>query len=385
MARAEFSQVDNGGGGVIDADVQNAALTLDPTSLITNTGLLEATNGGELIVFGAVNNGGGTVGAYSGGYVDFQGAITGCSAIIDGGVLEYGSSSNVNTRFEEPGTLVLDGTNEANHHTGANSFTGVVSGFGDGDVIDLAGIPDTIGTILSYNQHTLTVSNLILGDSVSIALSGNYSLFDFFLSPDGSGTDVTFVNPIVVTNSYQTVAPGTDNVTGNISFVDFDFHPQYTESVVPDGAGNVGEFSLEPPSKGSGVETLEWNFTLGGDQIDLAPSETLTQSYQLSLKDGQGSTLSETASISIGGPGADNFIFHPGIGADTIVNFNEQADTIEIDHFVNIQSLQQLASLITNDPHGNAVIELGHNDSITLPGVSANYLQAHLHGLVHLS
>ena len=131
---------------------------------------------------------------------------------------------------------------------------------------------------------------------------------------------------------------------------------------------------------------MQWNFTLGNDQINLAPGETLTQSYQLSVSDAQGSTLSETASISIGAPGADNFIFHPGIGADTIVNFSPSAgDTIELNHFANIQSVQQLATLITTDTHGDAVIGLGHNDSITLPGVSANYLQAHLHSLVHLA
>jgi Ca2+-binding RTX toxin-like protein len=88
--------------------------------------------------------------------------------------------------------------------------------------------------------------------------------------------------------------------------------------------------------------------------------------------------------VSIGGPGNDNFIFHPGVGADTIVNFNAQADTIELDHFANVQSTQQLTSLITADAHGDAVIELGHNDSITIPGTTASYLQAHLQSLVHL-
>ena len=90
------------------------------------------------------------------------------------------------------------------------------------------------------------------------------------------------------------------------------------------------------------------------------------------------------ASVSIGGPGNDNFVFAPGVGADTITNFNPKADTIELDHFANIKSVQQLASLITTDAQGDAVITLGHHDSITLPGVNANYLQTHLHSLVHL-
>jgi hypothetical protein len=208
---------------------------------------------------------------------------------------------------------------------------------------------------------------------------------DFILSPDGSGTDVTLISPILITNSYQTITPNTYNVAGNISFADLDSHPSFSTTVTPDGTGYVGNFSPEPVSKSFGVETEGWNFTLATDQINLAPGATLTQSYQLTVSDGQGSTLNETASISIGGPGADNFIFHPGIGADTIVNFNASgSDTIELDNFANIKNVQQLASLITTDAHGNAVIELGHDDSITLPGVTANYLHTHLHSLVHL-
>jgi hypothetical protein len=56
----------------------------------------------------------------------------------------------------------------------------------------------------------------------------------------------------------------------------------------------------------------------------------------------------------------------------------------QLDHFANVQSTQQLASLITTDAPGDAVIELGHNDSITIPGTTASYLQAHLQSLVHL-
>ena len=60
--------------------------------------------------------------------------------------------------------------------------------------------------------------------------------------------------------------------------------------------------------------------------------------------DGNGGTLitdppapnSSKTSVSIGGPGNDTFVFKPDIGADTIVNFNPQADTIELDHFANV-------------------------------------------------
>ncbi len=90
---------------------------------------------------------------------------------------------------------------------------------------------------------------------------------------------------------------------------------------------------------------------------------------------------SSGASVS---PGNDAFVFHPGMGAETTTNFNAKTDTIGLDHFANIESVQQLASHITTDVQGDAVIALDHHDSITLPGMSANYLQAHLSSLVHL-
>ena len=67
-------------------------------------------------------------------------------------------------------------------------------------------------------------------------------------------------------------------------------------------------------------------------------------------------------------------MFAPGIGADTITNFNPQQDTIELDHFANAQTVQELQSLITTDAHGDAVINLGNHDSITLPGTTAAQL-----------
>ena len=62
-----------------------------------------------------------------------------------------------------------------------------------------------------------------------------------------------------------------------------------------------------------------------------------------------------TVSVTVGGPGNDNFVFAPGVGADTITNFNPEADTIELYHFANVQNTQQLAAAITTVRTGNAV------------------------------
>jgi hypothetical protein len=63
------------------------------------------------------------------------------------------------------------------------------------------------------------------------------------------------------------------------------------------------------------------------------------------------------------------------MGADIIVNFDPQQDTIELEHLASAQTTQQLQSLVTSDTHGDAVINLGHNDSITVAGETPTQLQ----------
>jgi len=158
----------------------------------------------------------------------------------------------------------------------------------------------------------------------------------------------------------------------------------------------AGTWTTESPLTGSGGD-LVVDLTDGhGDTVALTFDD-----FSGTLKigsDGSGGTLITDPPSSGGASGADNgatiqaglnlgndnFVFHPGMGADTIANFNPQGDTIELDKFPNIQNVQQLAALITSDAQGDALIELGHSDSIALPGVSASYLQAHLQTLVHL-
>jgi hypothetical protein len=43
-----------------------------------------------------------------------------------------------------------------------------------------------------------------------------------------------------------------------------------------------------------------------------------------------------------------------------------------------------MASVITTNADGDAVIELSHHDSITIEGLTGRQLQAYLHSCVHL-
>jgi hypothetical protein len=199
----------------------------------------------------------------------------------------------------------------------------------------------------------------------------------------GAMTDGYVIETTPLTSD-PTVVPGTSDVEGYIAFTDPNSGDALTAAATPEGSNYIGTFVLDPVSKSGDTATLDFQFNLASDQINLAPGETLTQSYEVSVANGQNTLVNQSVSVTIGGPGNDNFVFAPGIGTDTIVNFNAQADTIDLSHFANIQSLQQVAAAITSDVHGDAVIELGHNDSITLPGVTANYLQQHLQSVVHV-
>jgi hypothetical protein len=187
---------------------------------LTNSGLLEANGGAlvdgawmmqgnapsTLIIDSSINNSRGTIDVQYGSKLDIAGSITSGNAIIDGGTLIYGGSSNLVTEFDGIGLLVLVGTNASNH------FTGTLSGFGSGCIVDLAGIaynsggqitvdgggvltPDSNATRLSYDasDDTLTVSDGSLGPFITIQLAGSYTASNFVLSNDGNGdTEVTF-------------------------------------------------------------------------------------------------------------------------------------------------------------------------------------------------
>ena len=52
-----------------------------------------------------------------------------------------------------------------------------------------------------------------------------------------------------------------------------------------------------------------------------------------------------------------------------------QQKFLELDHFANAQAVQELQALISTDAHGDAVINLGHDDSVTLAGVAETQLR----------
>ena len=175
--------------GTVDANVNGFGfgftLTIDTGNgnIVTNTGTLEATNGGQLAVLDPVNNAGGNVVAASSGFVDFDLNISGGNATINDATLLFGWSSGVNVAFA--------GSYGALEFNGGQAFGGTISGFGVDDTIDvqnILGAPVWTQTTTGPNASgTLSVG------TQSLTLAGTYNQDDFSaISDNNGGTLVVF-------------------------------------------------------------------------------------------------------------------------------------------------------------------------------------------------
>ncbi len=367
----------NAAHGTVDANIAGALLALDTGTTIENLGLLEASNGGSLVVADEVSNSG-TLAAH-GGTLHFENAVVNSAAgnaVIAGGVLEFDTGANVNVCFDNGqngtsyGELVL---------SDAAQFTGDISGFAGAapdqahsDVIDLAEI-DFNSAQFAATYHAATGVLSVTDGAHSADLTfDNFQGALNFVSDGHGGTAITDAPANASADLLSA-----DTVQGMLLFADNDASTDLGAAVTPEGQNYVGSLTAGTVSESNGIAAVDYGFVLGNDRIDLASGRTVTQSYQVSLTDTQNpvANASQTVAVTIGGSGSDNFVFAPGIGADTVLNFDAPHDTIELDHFVNVQTVQELQDLITTNAPGDAFIDLGNHDSITVAGVTAAQLQ----------
>jgi hypothetical protein len=360
----------NEANGVINADggADNPLVIDTGHHQVVNNGLMEATGGSELDINSDLLNTG-TLAA-DGGIVNVAAAVNGIGSdtVGNGGILDFQSyvSAGQTVTFTGAGTLKIDAP---------ASFGAEISmAHSDpSEMLDLGGFgskaSDTFETFANLNDGvtTLTVTDETQHTSESVKLAGDFTGASWNVTADGSGGADVSDPPATV--------PSSDGAGATLTIAD---GLQLAEARLTSAAFVV--FAA------TDVDGSVFDFTLGSDQINLAPGQTATDTHNnVTMPDpGNPGATVNTMSVSIGGPGNDNFVFKPGVGADTIVNFNPQADTIELDHFANVQNTQALAAAITHDAHGDAVIELGHGDSIAIPGMTPSYLQANLQSLVHL-
>ena len=317
---AVLTNVDNtiSGVGQIGTGDGNLTLVNEAAGTINANvagGVLTLDTGNTIINYGLLE-------ASNGGTLQVQDAVTGGSAVIAGGRIVFDAASSVAVTFNNGvgrttyGVLVL--INPSHFAGDISGFSGTAADLAHSDGIDVVGV--------NFNSSQFSDSY----DSTTGALA---------LS-DGTNTDT-------------------------LQFAGF--------------KGDINNFHFAEDANGSGTlitdpPGLEKSATVSFVSSDATNNEIATQPSNLDTPQPT-PQLDQNTSVAIGGPDGDHFVFAPGIGAETVTNFSAQQDTIELDHFANAQIVQELQSLITADAHGDEVINLGHNDSITLPGVTAPEVQ----------
>ena len=91
--------------------------------------------------------------------------------------------------------------------------------------------------------------------------------------------------------------------------------------------------------------------------------------------------------VLVGGAGNDVFLFNGGGGNDVVLDFTPGEDILQISSGINgqdIQSADDLASRVTQ-VGDNVVVDLGHGDSVTLVGVSADEVTSNTERLLRRS
>jgi hypothetical protein len=376
--------------GVHAASLNASDFLFNQDAVTNNASTMAVSDGAVLPLEGTINNIGTIALNSTGDHTTLQ--IIGDGVTIEGGGKLTLSDCSANAIVGTTSTSIL--SNVDNTITGAGQI-----GSDDGTLTLINQVHGTIDTNVAGNILTLGTGSLITNNGVLEALNdGTLQILD---AVTGTGSAIVAGGTMIFdapSNMNVTFNNGTDTKT-------------YGELVLGDAAGFSGAisgFSGTAPdiAHSDAIDLVGLNYNSSAfsetynSSCGLLTVNDGTHAASLTflnfdgtfdfVSDGHGGTLITDPPANSGNTptsvevGNDTFVFNPGFGADTILNFNQQSDSIELDHFANIQSIQQLTSLIATNAHGDAVIELGHSDSITLPGMTPSYLQAHLQSLVHL-
>ena len=159
---------------------------------ITNNSIIEATSGGTLNIAANINNTSGMLEAKSGGLLDVQTAISGGSAIIMGGTLEFDALSSVNVNFDNSngyGELILG---NPEHFSGQISgFAGTAPDAADSDQVELLNFTETSFSARFIGGNQILTLHDAHGDVVTLTFDN----FDGTLEVSTSGGKTVIYDP----------------------------------------------------------------------------------------------------------------------------------------------------------------------------------------------
>ena len=286
------------------------------------------------------------------------------ATIVAGSSLDIATASNETVTFTGgTGSLVL---NDPASFTGQIiGFTGTAPDAAHSDTIDLVGINyDSAQFAETYNSTTSLLTVTDGTNTANITFSDFNATLDF--ASDGNG------------GTLITDPPATGSEPSSVTSED-------GQGALPieaaDSSHTDGNFSVGAPNEGGATSSVGFAFMSSHDQIDLPSDRALTQAQDAGATDAQNTaaTPNQLASVSIGGPGNDHFVFTPGVRANSVANFNPHHDTVELNHSAETENIHELQSLVTPDAHGDASINPVHNDNLTLPGSNPPEVQQLIH------
>jgi hypothetical protein len=248
----------NSVNGVINANGTNA-LHLN-AGLLVNSGLIESTKTGGLVIGpgnNAVNNG--TIAAPV-GVIDVQSVLSGTGPAKISGTAQI--------KFEAANTqqnvVFAAGTGEELSLTNSQTFSGNISGFTGTDSIDLGDISFAAGTTTAtYIANSNLGGTLVITDgthTTDLSMIGTYSQASFNIQSDGhSGTllldpPVDTANHTIASGATVTIATaglGTDTFTGKGGTLVLDLASDFAGKI----SGFGGQDRIDLADIGFGAQT----------------------------------------------------------------------------------------------------------------------------------
>ncbi|MGC1777862.1 MAG: hypothetical protein WBB34_07930, partial [Xanthobacteraceae bacterium] len=352
----------------VDSNVQALAFNPAQDPNPTSAGAIEAT-GDTLVVL--------------------EQSFAAAATIAAGATLEFFSTvaAAASVTFSAgTGSLVLnDPSGFAGQITG---FTGTAPDAAHSDVVDLVGINYNSSSFSeTYNSTTGVLTVTDGTHTASITFDDFNGTLDF--ASDGNGGTDVFDPPSTGSASEPPTlssAATTDSDSGsrsaNLSPTDWHSGDIFTDRTTTDGSDHHDSLALGRPDDSNGHAPLDhvragFDFTTHDTHADLAASGADTQSDNTTGAHTHDPAQTETqpASVSIGGPGNDHFVFHADLGADNGTSGNPQHDTVEHENTAQVQTAQELQALISHEAHGDAAINLSHHDAIAFAEITETHLQ----------
>ena len=349
-------------GGTVDADGASNTLQIDTTS-VTNTGLLEATGSGGLLLETIVNNSGGVIAANEGNVFLEQ------STQILGGVLFSSTPlADIFVTNTGSGAVTLNGTaspvtNTANISAVDQGQLDLVGAIANGGVVSLNATTDFTNLVVNGASATLTGGGVIeLSDSANNRIFGT-AASDKLINVDNTieGSGEIGVHALSLVNS------GTIDATGTLASLTLDATSTANTGLL-ESTTDAG-LQIKSVVRNSGgviAATNGGNVTLKAGAV-ISGGELLATQFAYFFVEDAGATLSGTAASPL------------TISATILVDAPAQlnlAGAIVNDGIISLNATTTDSSdLVVNGPSatltGSGTLELTDSANNTITGASA--------------